>query len=1091
MTIISNITVLGSLDAKLLVATDVPDFPHRCLVEGGGHAFSFDPEPITPVRALADHNLLANGDLAAEPAEWQLVRGGGGTRFGRNVHELWTVRDGSTGFIHVEDGLTSVTLRYVDPELGTELPALPNHTYVATGLFAIHRGRGLLRLEVLDSAGFAIITQEAELSDEFIGGQDPAAYQEVRLAVRTPPAAHSIRYEIDLVPQSDEQAEDRSAYGFFTACTLVQTNKAAPTWAPRPDGAGMLLAALRGSESLSFFTASVTPEALVGVDELVVRSADRDPGVPTGAYRLPVQPRADMMIGELAGNVLKISGSGYDDVLHVFVDGTVVASLPRNPVAGHTREVTVLLDSGYFDDNPHLVEVRDASGFRTLARALCVFPSTLIPWNVLQEHAGHPLPSRLAPAAAYRYRALLDALQRAGERRDTTVAADLVRLHRVLEGGFEQLQTFEPLEFPETTEPVVSVVVPVHDKFNITYYCLCALLFATNDVSFEVIVVDDGSSDTTLDIAEVVSNIVVVRNEVAQGFVRACNAGAARARGRYVVLLNNDTEVTSGWLDELVAGFSRFPDVGMTGSKLLYPDGRLQDAGGIVWKSGNPWNYGREQNPHDPRYNYARQADYLSGAAVMVRTDVWAEVGGLSDEFAPAYFEDTDLAFKVRDAGYATWYVPSSVVFHFEGLSNGIDVTATTGLKRFQEVNRPKFKRKWAAAVTWNGDEGVAPDLAKDRGIVGRVLFIDHQTPRPDQDAGSYAAVQEIRLVQSLGYKATFIATNLSYMGHYTDELNKLGVETIHAPFYFSPEQFLTHRGAEFDAVYITRYGVAQQTLQAVRTFAPQAKVLFCNADLHFLREMRAALAQGDDVNWERLEGLRAEEVDVMRRVDVVLSYNEVEHAVIVSHNVGATEVVTCPWVVEVAQDSADIGFTERSGIAFLGGYRHSPNVEAVEFFVDRVIPLLQERLPGVMFTIYGSAIPDKIKAMAGPTVDPVGFVSEVRESYDPHRVFVAPLLSGAGIKGKVLGAVAHGIPTVLSPIAAEGTGLRHDFDCMVATDPHEWVESIATLYEEEEVWQSVRTRGLQLVRRDYSFEHGRALMREAFEAVRIFNSRL
>lgn len=1084
-----SITVLGSLDAKLLVATDVPDFPSRYLVEAGNRAVSFDPQPITPVRAIAGQNLLANGDLASEPAEWQVVRGEG-VRVGRNVHPTWTIRQGSTGYVNVDDGLSSTTLRYVDPELGTDLPVLPNRTYVASGLFAVHRGRGLVRLVVLDSAGGVILSESAGLSPEFIGGQDPAAYQQVHLSLRTPPAAHSIRYEIDLVPQAEVEADDRSAYGFFTACALVQTNKAAPSWSPRPDGAAMLLGALRGSNSLNLYTAPVTPEVLAGTDELVVRPADRDRRVPTVAYRLPAQPRADVTIAELAGNFLEISGSGYDDVLHLVVDGTVISSLPRNPVAGHARRATVLVDSKYFDDNPHLVEVRDASGFRTLARALSVFPSTLIPWSALQEYGGHPLPSRLAPAAAYRYHALLDALQRAGERADTTAAADLLRFHRVLEGGFEQLQSFAPIEFPETAFPVVSVIVPVHDKFNVTYYCLCALLFATNDVSFEVIVVDDGSTDTTLDIADIVSNVVVVRHEVAQGFVRACNAGAARARGRYVVLLNNDTEVTSGWLDELVAGFSRFPGAGMTGSKLLYPDGQLQDAGGIVWKSGNPCNYGRAQNPHDPRYTYARQVDYLSGAAVMVRTDVWEEIGGLSDEFAPAYFEDTDLAFKVRDAGYTTWYVPSSVVFHFEGLSNGTDVTATTGLKRFQEVNRPKFKRKWASAVTGNGDEGVFPDLAKDRGILGRVLFIDYQTPHPDQDAGSYAAIQEIRLVQSLGFKATFIATNLAYMGRYTDDLNKLGVETIYAPHFFSPEQFLKQRGTEFDAVYITRYYVAQQTLEAVRSYAPQAKVLFCNADLHFLREMRAALAQGDHSSWDQLEALRDEEVDVMRRVDAVLSYNDVEHAVILSHNVGATEVVTCPWVVEVAEESAAIGFAERSGIAFLGGYRHAPNVEAVKFFVDRIVPLLQERLPGVRLTIYGSAIPDSIKALAGPTVNPVGFVAEVRESYDPHRVFVAPLLSGAGIKGKVLGAVAHGIPTVLSPIAAEGTGLRHDFDCMIAADPHEWVESIATLYEKDEVWESVRARGLELIRRGYSFERGRSVMREAFEAVGIFNTR-
>ena len=170
------------------------------------------------------------------------------------------------------------------------------------------------------------------------------------------------------------------------------------------------------------------------------------------------------------------------------------------------------------------------------------------------------------------------------------------------------------------------------------------------------------------------------------------------------------------------------------------------------------------------------------GLPVRRRPDVAADRVGrgrrTSEEFVPAYFEDTDLAFKVREKGYTTWFIPSSVVYHFEGLSNGTDVTETSGLKRFQEINRPKFRRKWAQVFKDYGEEGKLPDLRKDRGILGRALFIDNAVPRPDRDAGSYAALQEMRLVQSLGYKVTFIPLNLAYLGHYQDELNKLGIET-------------------------------------------------------------------------------------------------------------------------------------------------------------------------------------------------------------------------------------------------------------------------------------------------------------------------
>ena len=601
--------------------------------------------------------------------------------------------------------------------------------------------------------------------------------------------------------------------------------------------------------------------------------------------------------------------------------------------------------------------------------------------------------------------------------------------------------------------------------------------------------VDDGSSDDTDQLARLAPNVTVCRNETAQGFVRACNLGVENSRGEYVVLLNNDTEPTLGWLDELIAAFDRFDAVGIAGSKLLYPDGRLQDAGGIVWGSGNPWNYGRGANPRDPRFNYARQADYLSGAALMLPRNVWDEVGGLSEEFVPAYFEDTDLAFKVREKGYTTWFIPSSVVYHFEGLSNGTDVTQTSGLKRFQEINRPKFRRKWGQVFKDYGDEGKLPDLRKDRGILGRALFIDNAVPRPDRDAGSYAALQEMRLVQSLGYKVTFIPLNLAYLGHYQDELNKLGIETIYSPFCMAVKDFLRDRGREFDVVYITRYNVANKVIDMVRKLAPESKVLFCNADLHFLREIRAAVRSGDEIDWKRAETIREEELAVMREVDVVLSYNEVEHSVILSHNMLASPVLTCPWVVETPPPDDVPPFDGREGIAFLGGFQHPPNIEAVDFFVEEVVPRLREELPGVVFNIYGSSMPERFAELADETVRPIGYVEKVEEVYDTNRLFVAPLLTGAGIKGKVLGALAHGIPSILSPVAVESTGIRDGYDCVVARDIDDWVSSIVRLYDDPVAWTRMSLSAREFTKQQYSFANGRVLMRRAFEAAGVLQT--
>jgi GT2 family glycosyltransferase len=761
-------------------------------------------------------------------------------------------------------------------------------------------------------------------------------------------------------------------------------------------------------------------------------------------------------------------------LMSLLVDGNPALQISIEPGNNYVR-----VPDTYLDGTTHLLSVRDASGSVTYWEDFSLLPANLTPADVMQRESAAPFPASIFPQTTRRYTSLRAILESA--RLDTNFAQITHALNTV-DAGYEKVQ-LKPLHFPKVGKPDVTIVMPAHNKVEVTYLALCSLLISPNKASFEVIVVDDASNDETGHLEEIISGITVLHNNEPLRFIRSCNAGAELARGHYVVLLNNDVEVTAGWLDELIATFSRFDRVGVAGSKLLYPDGRLQDCGGIVWGSGNPCNYGKGQNPEEPRFCYARQVDYLSGAAMMIPKSVWQEVGGLSSYLEPMYFEDTDFAFKVRKAGYTTWFAPSSVVYHYEGMTSGTDLAK--GFKRHQEVNRPKFKRRWVDAYSRHSRDGHWPDLEKDRGIAGRVLFIDYSTPRPDQDAGSYAALQEIRLVQSLGYKVTFAATNMAHLGRYTEDLQKIGVEMVYAPFYMTIQDFLSQRATEFDAFYITRFYVAREVLSQIRTLAPDAKILFNNADLHFLREIRASRANGDEKQLEDARHTREQEMGVIGEVDVVLSYNESEHAVIEAYSEGKARVLRCPWVVDIPTHVLPL--EGRSGLSFLGSFRHAPNTEAVMWFVHEIMPRLASHQPDLVLSIYGSRMTDEIKALASDTVKPVGFVSELADAYDPHRIFVAPLLSGAGIKGKVLEALARGIPCVLSPVAAEGIGLRHGQDCFIARTPEDWIVAITHLQQDDALWQSMSNMARHFMAESYSFGRGRTAMRAIFEAADMF----
>jgi GT2 family glycosyltransferase len=928
--------------------------------------------------------------------------------------------------------------------------------YIAT-----HRAEASITFHIEYSGGEKIISKNFDFNKNNKGGQIREGYQEIVVPILEMQGEATISMTINYISYI-EDGTGIEPFLFVADPRIVSSKKTEKILNAVP----LSLENMEKGQDSQWLTAAL-PAYLKPDDQIYLKRGAQKKCIYT-------VPKLSINLRENYGHTM-IFESESDGVGVLCIDGEPAMRLSL----GHN--MVVRIPTKFLDGSQRHIAIKDESASQIVFEMICSLPYILTPADVLQRESNKPYPISIFPQTAHRYDSLRKQMANANPKVDIK---QLSYALSVLEGGYEKVK-LEPIVFEEIDSPRVSIIIPAHNKVEVTYLALCSLILAWNEASFEVIVVDDASTDKTSEIETFVKGIRVIHNEVAQRFIRACNAGAKLARGEYLVLLNNDVEVTSGWLDELLAAFDRFENVGLAGSKLLYPDGSLQDAGGIIWGTGNPWNYGNKQNPWDPRFCYARRADYLSGAAMMVPRHLWEQVGGLSQYLEPMYFEDTDFAFKVRDAGYTTWFIPSSIVYHYEGMTSGTDVSS--GFKRFQEINRPKFKRKWAKAYAGFGSEGQRPDLEKDRGIIGRVLFIDYTTPRPDHDAGSHAALQEMRLVQSLGYKVTFIATNLAHFGKYTEDLQKLGVEVVYAPFVLSVSEYLVQHATDFDAFYITRYYVAQDTLNLIRENVPKAKVLFNNADLHFLREIRTAKIKQDSGLMENARKIRDAELDIIKKVDVVLSYNDVEHSVIDAYTDGQAKVVKCPWVIDLPDSVPPL--VERKGMSFLGSFKHHPNVEGITWFIGEVMPAISGNFPELELTIYGSGMSKEIKELASDTINPLGFIENIADAFDRHRIFIAPLLSGAGIKGKVLSALAHGVPCVLSPAAAEGIGLRHGRDCFIAKTPEDWVDAVTKLALDDDLWSEISQNARSYTQESYSFSVGRDFMRQAFEAADMFQS--
>jgi GT2 family glycosyltransferase/ubiquinone/menaquinone biosynthesis C-methylase UbiE len=382
-----------------------------------------------------------------------------------------------------------------------------------------------------------------------------------------------------------------------------------------------------------------------------------------------------------------------------------------------------------------------------------------------------------------------------------------------------KFEEYERFEFEQYTSPEVSIVIPVYNQFEYTYNCLNSIKKNSGDVTYEIIIGNDCSSDLTTRIDEIVTGVTVVNNVENLRFLKNCNNAASYAKGKYILFLNNDTQVQKNWLNPLIQLMEKDETIGLTGSKLVYANGMLQEAGGIFWNDASAWNYGNKCNPEEPEYNYVKEADYISGASIMIRSSLWKEIGGFDERFAPAYYEDSDLAFEVRKHGYKVVYQPLSVVVHFEGISNGTDTSS--GQKQYQIVNRDKFYEKWKDVLEkehFPNAENVF--LAKDRSrSKKRILIVDHYVPHHDKDAGGKCTFMYISLFAKLGYQVTFIGDNFFRHEPYTTELQQKGVEVIYGNFYFKNwKTWLKDNAHYFDFIYLNRPHIASKYIDIIRS---------------------------------------------------------------------------------------------------------------------------------------------------------------------------------------------------------------------------------------------------------------------------------
>lgn len=598
-----------------------------------------------------------------------------------------------------------------------------------------------------------------------------------------------------------------------------------------------------------------------------------------------------------------------------------------------------------------------------------------------------------------------------------------------------------PVFFPRHEKPLVSIVIPAHNQLRHMAACLNAVLRELDSIPCEVIVVDDASTDGTAEYLESCSGIRIITHATRYGVIRSLNDGAAGARGRYLHFLSSDTIVTPGWMVKLLRTFESGESAGAAGSQVRGAGGRVLQAGALVWKDGTMSDFGRGRHAKDPAVSFPRNVDYCSSDSIMVRADLFRQLGGFSTDFesAPEPFKDADLCMRLRENGYHVMYQPGSIAVRPERPAGGTDDPAG--------AHCGQFAAKWCRELTshFPPDSDLLERAARRLTGEKTALVIDSFIPFEDRSAGGRRLLSIMKLMRELGWHVIFIADDGGAYEPYTSIARTAGIEVI--PHRGDASSSIMNLPVAVEAAWVSRPDVLQKYLPLLHRRA-HTRVVYDTVDLHFLRLQREAEFRGHETNWTFMRQI---ELDLCRKADCTVVTSGYERDLLAENGIKAHVV---PIIEQPVETHA--AYSARNGVLFLGNYTHEPNVDAVEWLVQEIMPRVWERNEHIRLILAGAEPTPAVQRLAGERVEVAGYVRDVRTLFAGTRVFAAPLRFGAGMKGKIVQSLAHGVPVVTTRIGAEGIGLTDNASALIAETPEQIAGAILRAYNDESLWSAL-----------------------------------
>jgi O-antigen biosynthesis protein len=638
-------------------------------------------------------------------------------------------------------------------------------------------------------------------------------------------------------------------------------------------------------------------------------------------------------------------------------------------------------------------------------------------------------------------------------------------LQRVVLRSF--LNSSARLHFPVGTSPEVSVILVLFNRAELTFACLRSI--RETAAGAEVIIVDNNSSDDTPRLVERLDGVRVIRNPENRHFLRAVNQAAEQARGKYLLLLNNDSQLLPGTLRAAIDTLRQDAGVGAVGGRIVLLDGTLQEAGSIVWRNASCLGYGRGDNPFSSPYMFRRDVDYCSGAFLLTPREVWQRLGGFDEMFNPAYYEETDYCMRLWEHGLRVVYEPEAAVLHYEFASS----TSSSNAIALQAAHQEVFARRHSAALQRHYVASLDHVLpARSRAADKRILFIDDRVPHPWLGSGFPRARTMLLALRRRGYFVTLFPMAVldeDWTSIYSDLPREIEVMNEMGPPLL--EAFLRNRRDYYDLLIVSRphnMHYLRPIVEAHPEWFSNLGIVYDAEALFAPRDVGLRQLMGEQLDPPSVEKIYENEIALTSLADCVTAVSEMDRAALAARGVKGVRILGHTLTVSPTPAS----FGERNGFLFVGAVHDeaSPNGDSLIWFLREVWPSIQQRLgEAARLTITGINRSERVRQLSGPGVELRGHLADISGLYNRARVFIAPTRFAAGIPHKIHEAAARGVPVAATSLLARQLQWKDGVELRVADDASAFARQCVELHENAEEWNRTRECAMDAIRRDCS----------------------